>query len=83
MLLVRQHCTRPHPSHAARGGAILDANYSRKDSEAEVRVKEIFHEVGVKEQYAQYARYEANEYAPIDVEPECDAVLRWTINFTL
>jgi farnesyl diphosphate synthase len=62
--------------------AILDANYGRKDSEAEARVKEIFREVGVD---AYYAEYEAQAYkrinALIDAVPEVkspcgEAVLR-------
>jgi len=62
--------------------AILDANYGRKDSEAEARVKEIFREVGVD---GYYAEYEAQAYkrinALIDAVPEVrspcgEAVLR-------
>ena len=34
--------------------AVLDANYGRKDAEAEKRVKEIFNAVGVPEKYAKY-----------------------------
>ena len=34
--------------------AVLDANYGRKDAEAEKRVKEIFDAVGVREKYANY-----------------------------
>ena len=65
--------------------AILDANYGRKDSEAEARVKKIFHEVGVKEEYAQY---EADAYARINAlidavpeveSPSGDAVLRRSV----
>jgi farnesyl diphosphate synthase len=43
--------------------AILDANYGRKDSEAEARVKQIFREVGVD---AFYAQYEAEAYTRIN-----------------
>ena len=62
--------------------AILDANYGRKDSEAEERVKEVFREVGVD---GLYAEYEAQSYARInaliDAVPEVrspcgEAVLR-------
>ncbi|KAF8468673.1 farnesyl diphosphate synthase [Russula ochroleuca] len=65
--------------------AILDANYGRKDSAAEARVKQVFHEVGVDEQYAQY---EADSYARInaliDAVPEVrspcgEAVLRRSV----
>ena len=62
--------------------AILDANYGRKDPEAEARVKNVFVELGVD---AVYAEYEAASYerinALIDAVPEVpcpngDAVLR-------
>jgi len=65
--------------------AILDANYGRKDSEAEQRVKEVFGEVGID---AVYAEYEAASYkrinALIDAVPEVqcpkgDAVLRQAV----
>ena len=65
--------------------AILDANYGRKDSEAEARVKQVFHEVGVEEQYA---LYEADAYARINAlidavpevkSPSGDAVLRRSV----
>ena len=65
--------------------AILDANYGRKDSEAEARVKAVFDKIGVKEQYA---KYEADAYARInaliDAVPEVesptgDAVLRRSV----
>lgn len=39
--------------------AVLDANYGRKDAEAEARVKEVFEAVGVRERYA---KYEADVY---------------------
>lgn len=64
---------------------ILDDNYGRKDSEAEARVKQVFHDVGVD---AQYAEYEADSYARInaliDAVPEVtspcgDAVLRRSV----
>src|ERR1700735_5539337 len=42
--------------------AILDANYGRKDPEAEERVKQVFREVGVD---ALYEEYEAQSYARI------------------
>ena len=60
----------------------MDANYGRKDSEAEARVKQVFCEVGVD---AYYAQYEAEAYARInaviDAVPEAkspcgEAVLR-------
>jgi hypothetical protein len=41
----------------------LDANYGRKDSEAEARVKHVFCEVGVNTYYTQY---EAEAYARIE-----------------
>jgi len=62
--------------------AILDANYGRKDSEAEARVKQVFREVGVD---AFYAQYEAEAYTRInalinavpEVKSPCgEAVLR-------
>jgi len=62
--------------------AILDANYGRKDPEAEERVKQVFREVGVD---ALYAEYEAQSYARInalidavpEVQSPCgEAVLR-------
>ncbi|KAN0129021.1 farnesyl diphosphate synthase [Lactarius tabidus] len=65
--------------------AILDANYGRKDAEAEARVKEVFGEVGID---AVYAEYEAASYkrinALIDAVPEAqcpkgDAVLRQAV----
>ena len=65
--------------------AILDANYGRKDSEAEARVKEVFGELGID---AVYAEYEAASYkrinALIDAVPEVpcpkgDAVLRQAV----
>ena len=65
--------------------AILDANYGRKNPEAERRVKEVFREVGVD---AAYREYEAQSYARltalIDAAPEVrgpngDAVLRQTV----
>jgi farnesyl diphosphate synthase len=65
--------------------AILDANYGRKDSETEERVKQVFREVGVDEKYAQY---EADAYARInaliDAVPEVkspcgEAVLRRSV----
>ncbi|KAH9021197.1 farnesyl diphosphate synthase [Lactarius pseudohatsudake] len=65
--------------------AILDANYGRKDLEAEARVKEVFCEVGVD---AVYAEYEAQSYARINAlidavpevqNPNGDAVLRRTV----
>jgi farnesyl diphosphate synthase len=65
--------------------AILDDNYGRKDSEAEARVKQVFRDVGVD---AQYAEYEADAYARInaliDAVPEVtspcgDAVLRRSV----
>ncbi|KAH9983241.1 farnesyl diphosphate synthase [Russula compacta] len=65
--------------------ATLDANYGRKDSDAEARVKEVFREVEVD---ALYAQYEAEAYvrinALIDAVPEVrspdgDAVLRRTV----
>lgn len=68
---------------AQRG--ILDANYGRKNLEAERRVKEVFREVGVD---AAYMEYEAQSYARlmalIDAAPEVrgpngDAVLRRTV----
>jgi farnesyl diphosphate synthase len=34
--------------------AVLDANYGRKDAQAEARVKAVFEEVGVREKYAAY-----------------------------
>jgi farnesyl diphosphate synthase len=43
--------------------AIPDNNYGRKDSGAEARVKQVFRDVGVD---AQYAEYEANAYARIN-----------------
>jgi farnesyl diphosphate synthase len=43
--------------------AVLDANYGRKDPEAEAHVKQIFREVGVD---AYYAQYEAEAYARIN-----------------
>jgi farnesyl diphosphate synthase len=64
---------------------ILEANYGRKNPEAERRVKEVFREVGVD---AAYMAYEAQSYARlkalIDVAPEVpcpngDAVLRRTV----
>jgi farnesyl diphosphate synthase len=72
--------TLTHASPTQR--AILDANYGRKDSEAEARVKQVFSEVGVDTYYAQY---EAEAYARInaliDAVPEAkspcgEAVLR-------
>ncbi|KAJ7367785.1 farnesyl-diphosphate synthase [Mycena albidolilacea] len=39
--------------------AVLDANYGRKDAEAEARVKEVFEAVGVRERYT---KYEADVY---------------------
>ncbi|KAN0124348.1 farnesyl diphosphate synthase [Russula decolorans] len=65
--------------------AILDDNYGRKDSEAEARVKQVFRDVGVD---AQYAEYEADAYtrinALIDAVPEVtspcgDAVLHRSV----
>jgi farnesyl diphosphate synthase len=65
--------------------AILEANYGRKDVEAERCVKEIFREVGVD---AYYAEYEAEAYARInaliDAVPEVkspcgEAVLRRSV----
>jgi farnesyl diphosphate synthase len=65
--------------------AILDANYGRKDSEAEERVKQVFRDVGVD---AQYAEYEANAYARINAlidavpevtSPSGDALLRRSV----
>ncbi|KAH9059401.1 isoprenoid synthase domain-containing protein [Lactarius deliciosus] len=65
--------------------AILDANYGRKDPEAEARVKEVFREVGID---AVYADYEAKSYAHINAlisavpeveSPNGDAVLRRTV----
>ena len=65
--------------------AILDANYGRKDPEAEERVKQVFREVGVDEKYAQY---EAEAYARINAlidavpevtSPSGDAVLRRSV----
>ena len=65
--------------------AILDANYGRKDSAAEARVKQVFREVGVDQQYAEY---EADAYARInaliDAVPEVkspcgEAVLRRSV----
>jgi len=65
--------------------AILDTNYGRKDPEAEERVKEVFREVGID---AEYAEYEAQSYARInaliDAVPEVsspcgEAVLRRAI----
>ena len=65
--------------------AILDANYGLKDPEAEARVKQVFRDVGVD---AQYAEYEADAYARInaliDAVPEVtspcgDAVLRRSV----
>ncbi|KAH9059647.1 farnesyl diphosphate synthase [Lactarius vividus] len=65
--------------------AILDANYGRKDPEAEARVKEVFREVGID---AAYAEYEAQSYARINAlidavpeveSPNGDAVLRRTV----
>jgi len=65
--------------------AILDANYGRKDAEAEARVKEVFREVGLD---AYYAQYEAEAYARInaliDAVPEMkspcgEAVLRHAV----
>lgn len=65
--------------------AILDANYGRKDSEAEARVKQVFREVGVDELYSQY---EADSYRRIngliDAVPEVrspcgEAVLRRSV----
>ncbi|KAH9059648.1 farnesyl diphosphate synthase [Lactarius vividus] len=65
--------------------AILDANYGRKDLEAEARIKEVFREVGVD---AAYAEYEAQSYARINAlisavpeveSPNGDAVLRRTV----
>ncbi|KAI9457313.1 farnesyl diphosphate synthase [Lactarius psammicola] len=62
--------------------AILDANYGRKDPEAEARVKEVFREVGVD---AVYVEYEAQSYARINAlidavpevqSPDGSAVLR-------
>jgi farnesyl diphosphate synthase len=64
---------------------ILDANYGLKDPEAEARVKQVFRDVGVD---AQYAEYEADAYARInaliDAVPEVtspcgDAVLRRSV----
>ena len=64
---------------------ILDANYGRKDSEAEERVKQVFRDVGVD---AQYAKYEADAYArinalinavPEETSPSGDAVLRRSV----
>ena len=61
--------------------AILDANYGRKDPEAEARVKEVFRDVGVD---AAYVEYEAMSYARINAlinsvpevqRPNGDAVL--------
>ena len=47
--------------------AILDANYGRKDSKAEERVKQVFCEVGVDGYYDQYeAEAYARIYAQID-----------------
>ena len=72
-----------HASSTQR--AILDANYGRKDSDAEARVKEVFREIGVD---ALYAQYEADAYlrinALIDAVPEVrspdgEAVLRRTV----
>ena len=62
--------------------AILDANYGRKDPEAEARVKAIFNEVGVDELYAQYEQEAYTRInALIDAVPEVrspcgEAVLR-------
>ncbi|KAH9008159.1 farnesyl diphosphate synthase [Lactarius hengduanensis] len=62
--------------------AILDASYGRKDPAAEERVKEIFRQVGVDNEYAEY---EAQSYARINAligavpevrSPNGDAVLR-------
>ncbi|KAH8978289.1 farnesyl diphosphate synthase [Lactarius akahatsu] len=62
--------------------AILDASYGRKDPAAEERVKEIFRQVGVDNEYAEY---EAQSYARINTliaavpevrSPNGDAVLR-------
>ncbi len=64
---------------------ILDANYGRKDSDAEERVKQVFREVGVD---AEYAEYEAQSYARINAlidavpevhSPNGDAVLRRSV----
>ncbi|KAH9986431.1 farnesyl diphosphate synthase [Russula vinacea] len=72
---------RANPSQRA----ILDANYGRKDSAAEARVKQVFREVGVDQQYAEY---EADAYARInaliDAVPEVkspcgEAVLRRSV----
>jgi farnesyl diphosphate synthase len=69
-----------HANPAQR--AILDANYGRKDAEAEAKVKDVFREVGVD---SFYAEYEAETYARInaliDAVPEVnspcgEAVLR-------
>jgi len=57
-------CINTALGHAnATQRAILDANYGRKDSEAEERVKEVFREVGVDGYYEQY---EAEAYARIN-----------------
>jgi farnesyl diphosphate synthase len=65
--------------------AILDATYGRKDSEAEAQVKEVFRDVGVD---AQYAEYEAEAYARINAlidavpevtSPSGEAVLRRSV----
>jgi farnesyl diphosphate synthase len=62
--------------------AILDANYGRKDADAETRVKAIFNDVGVDELYAQYEQEAYTRInALIDAVPEVrspcgEAVLR-------
>jgi farnesyl diphosphate synthase len=76
-------CINTALAHAnATQRAILDANYGRKDTEAEERVKQVFREVGVD---GYYERYEAEAYARInaliDAVPEVkspcgEAVLR-------
>ncbi|KAJ7638332.1 farnesyl-diphosphate synthase [Roridomyces roridus] len=43
--------------------AVLDANYGRKDSAAEARVKEVFEAVGIRERYA---KYEAEVYEKLN-----------------
>ena len=72
-----------HASSTQR--VILDANYGRKDAEAEARVKEVFREVGVD---ALYAQYEVEAYARINAlidavpevrSPDGEAVLRRTV----
>ncbi|KAJ7711277.1 farnesyl-diphosphate synthase [Mycena metata] len=51
--------------------AVLDANYGRKDAEAEARVKAVFEEVGVREKYAAYeAEVYARLVAMIEAIPE-------------